>query len=378
MTDKKQIPLFKVLMSEKVDEPLLEVLHSGWIGEGDKVKEFEEKIGNRINNPLCLALSSGTHGLTLALRLIDMQRHTLGKVGPGSVITSSMTCFATNAPVLNNDAEIIWADVKKDMNIDPESVREKIREDTKAILFVHWGGYPADLEKLKKISDEYDIPLIEDAAHSFGSKYKGHPIGDCTYTKYGIFSWQAIKNLNAGEGGMFFTRSELDYQEAKLLRWFGISREGPRRDLRCQEKIYEAGFKYHMNDINATIGLENLKIFDNNLRKTQGNARFYNKELGNVPGLEIVQPETKEKETSSWLYTIHVEDRTGFARKMGENGIAVSQVHSRNDLQPCTEKFKSHLPMLDKIDPLYCCIPVGWWVSKEEREYIVDCIRKGW
>ncbi len=368
------IPLFKVFMSPEVDKPLLEVLHSGWIGEGPKVAEFEEKIANRIDNRLCLALSSGTHGLTLALRLIDIKRQ--GK-GRGSVVSSPMSCFATHAPILDNGAEIIWADIKEDMNIDPDSVRKKIREDTKAIVFVHWGGYPADLEELYKISQEHDIPLVEDAAHSFGSYYKNRPIGDCNFSDYGIFSWQAIKNLTTGDGGMLFLKDSGDYDEAKLLRWFGIDRSGEMRDLRCRENIKQSGYKFHMNDICAVIGLENLKYFDIILKKIRNNAVYYNEHLKNVSGVKLIQ--TNENRNSSyWLFTILVEDRTGFARKMGEYGIAVSQVHARTDLHSCMSQYKSELPNLDYISQRHISIPVGRWVSEEDREFIVSSIKKGW
>lgn len=373
MKKNRNIPLFKVFMDKRIDHELFKVIHSGWVGQGDKVEQFEQLISEKINNDLCLSLSSGTHGLTLALRLIDLKNKKKG----GSVICTPMTCFASNAPVLDNGAEIIWADIKDDMNIDSGSVVEKIREDTKAILFVHWGGYPADLERLRKISVDHNIPLIEDAAHAFGSSYRETPIGDNQYTDYGIFSWQAIKNLSTIDGGMLFVKDKKDYEEAKLLRWFGISRTGPVRDLRCREDIINFGYKFHMNDVNATIGIVNLLSFEDRLKTAQDNARFYGEALRDVSGIKIVQTE-KDRDSSSWLYTIHVEDRTGFARKMGESGIAVSQVHARNDKFSCTKHFETYLPNLEKINPLYCCIPVGYWVTNEDREYIVEAVRTGW
>jgi len=144
---KKNIVLFKVAMSKEVGDPLLEVVYSGWIGQGQKVKDFESILSAKFNNKNCLTLSAGTHGLSLSLKLAG--------VGPGDeVICTPLTCTATNMPVLSRGADIVWADIKKDINIDPDSIRKCITDKTRAILFVHWGGYPADLEEIYTIAKE--------------------------------------------------------------------------------------------------------------------------------------------------------------------------------------------------------------------------------
>lgn len=364
------IPMFKVAMSEYIDADILKVLKSGWIGQGEKIEEYEKELVKKFNNKNVLSLSSGTHGLTLALHMAG--------VGPGtSVICPSLSCSATVAPVVTAGADIIWADTGDDINMIPQSIEESIREDTKAIMVVHWGGFPVDLEPISKIAKDNNLILIEDAAHTFGSTYKDSIIGDCHYSDFCMISTQAIKSLTTVDGGILFTKNIDTYKRGKLLRWFGISRENNLKDMRCVNDIVEAGYKFHLNDVAAVIGLGNIQLAEENVKISQENARYYDEELKNIDGIITPQISTK-KNSSSWLYTILVEDRTSFSNHMGKCGIAVSRVHERLDKYTYTKKFQKDLPNLDNIYDKYIAIPVGWWVNKENREYIVDCIKMGW
>jgi len=366
------IPLFKVAMSEDVSSPLLETIHSGWIGQGAKVKEFEWALSKKFGKyHTCLSLSAGTHGLSLALKLAG--------VGPGDeVITTPLTCTATNMPILNARAKINWADIGLDLNIDYIDVRKQASKETaKAIIVVHWGGYPCDMEEIYSIGKDYNIPIIEDAAHCYGSVYRDSIIGDCAYSDFTMMSFQAIKHLTTVDGGVLFTRSCKDHTRGRLLRWYGIDREGARTDFRCEEDIEEGGDKYHMNDVCATIGLANMSLAEDNVEKTRSNARYYDRELSEVDGIRITQ-NAPDRLSSYWLYTMLVEKRSDFCTMMATKGISVSRVHERNDKHTCFKDFRKELPMLEEVMQKYICIPVGWWVSKEDREYIVKCIKEGW
>ena len=367
---KEQISLFKVAMSENVSSPLLKTVHSGWIGQGPRVTELEEDLSAKFNNKNCLTLSAGTHGLSLALKMIG--------VGPGDeVIATPLTCTATNMPILMRGAHVVWADIKDDINIDPVSIRERITDRTKAILFVHWGGYPADLEEIRNIGKEFGIPIIEDAAHCYGSTYKDSVIGDCKYSDFAMMSFQAIKHLTCVDGGVLFTNSEKTYKRGKLLRWYGIDRETPRDDFRCEEDIVEFGDKWHMNDVNATIGLSNMALADRNVQIARDNAKYYDKMLDGMSGVRVVQ-NSLDRLSSYWLYTILVEDRSDFCHMMGIRGVSVSRVHERNDLHTCMNRFGRELPNLEEVMKQYICIPVGWWVTEEDRYSIVSAIEEGW
>jgi dTDP-4-amino-4,6-dideoxygalactose transaminase len=367
----KQIPMFKVGMSPDVNHDLLSVIHSGWIGQGQKVVEFEKELSLVFSNDKVLSLSSGTHGLSLALRLAG--------VGVGDeVITTPLTCTATNMPILQAGADIVWADVKEDFNIDPESIEDLITEKTKAIIVVHWGGYPCDMKKIYAIVRKHiGLKIIEDCAHAYGSSYLGHPMGDCYYSDYAMFSFQAIKHLTTVDGGALCCKFERDYKRGKLLRWYGIDREGPRSDFRCEDDIAEWGYKFHMNDVCATIGIENMDFAQENVFIAMSNAAFYDKELSGLNGIEITQIET-DRVSSSWLYTMLVENRSDFTHMMGSKGISVSRVHERNDKHTCFAKYQRELPGLESIIDKMICIPVGFWVTQEDRRYIVETIKSGW
>lgn len=360
--------MFRVAMAPYVDEELLKVLHSGWIGQGEGVKKFEYELMKEFDNENVLTLSSGTHGLTLALRLIG--------VGRGDeVITTPLTCTATNMPILQQGAKIVWADVKRDLNIDPKSIKKCITKKTKAIVVVHWGGYPCDMEEIKKVAG--NIPIIEDCAHAYGSTYKNSYVGDCMYSDFAMFSFQAIKHLTSTDGGALCCANEDDYERGKLLRWYGIDRESPRTDFRCEEDIVEWGYKFHMNDVCATIGMSNMAIAKENIRKAMDNARHYENEFIPFDGIEVPQV-ADDRNSSYWLFTMLVENRSDFCHMMGSKGIAVSRVHERNDKHTCFRKFKKDLPGLESIIDKMICIPVGWWVTEADRDYIIESIKEGW
>ncbi len=368
---KKQIPMFKVAMNPELNPDLLKVIHSGWIGQGSAVSKFERELGRRFQNDNVLALSAGTHGLSLALRLSGIK--------PGDeVITTPLTCTATNMPILMHGGVPVWADVGDDLNIDPDSIERLITDKTKAIMVVHWGGYPCNMERIAKLAHTHNLKVIEDCAHAYGSLYKGSIIGDCKYSDYAMMSFQAIKHLTTIDGGALFTKDSEDYDRAKLLRWYGIDRESPRKEMRCEEDITEWGYKYHMNDVCATIGLANMQMVEENLKTTLDNAMYYEEILADVDGVTLTQIDM-QKRSSYWIFTILVEDRTSFAHMMGSNGIAVSRVHERNDKHTCFMPYKSNpLPNLEKIMEKMICIPVGWWVTDEDREYIAEAISGGW
>jgi dTDP-4-amino-4,6-dideoxygalactose transaminase len=308
--------------------------------------------------------------LSLALRLA-------GVIPGDEVITTPLTCTATNMPILMHGADIVWADVGEDFNIHPQSIEENITPKTKAVIVVHWGGYPCDMERIYKLSQDHNFAVIEDCAHCWGSTYKGSTIGDCQYSDYAMFSFQAIKHLTTVDGGALYLKDQNDYDAAKLLRWYGIDRESPRKDMRCEEDILNWGYKYHMNDVCATIGLANYDHANENVRTAMDNGRYYEKELKDVDGIKITQFSTDRK-SSYWLFTVLVEDRTSFANMMGSNGIAVSRVHERNDKHTCFSAFKKDLPALESIINKMICIPVGYWVGPEDLKHVVNSIKGGW
>jgi len=385
----KTISLFKVFMSEDVIEPLNKIILSGFITQGPQVEIFENKLKEYFNNKNVLTLNSATSGLTLALRLLlndDADNEWPGfNQDEDYVLSPALTCFATNASILANNCKIKWIDTDNTTaNVSIEDIRNKLNKNTKILYIVHWGGYPVDLDSLKELQEEhylkygYRFRIIEDCAHAFGATYKGHKLGN--HGNICVFSLQAIKHLTTGDGGLIILPDEKLYERAKLIRWFGIDRDKRnynRKDFRLENDISEWGYKFHMNDINATIGIYNLPHIDKLLEKDRENNQFLHENLKNID--DIILFENKEdRESSCWLFTMRVKRKNDFIEKMKLYGITTSQVHNRNDLNSCVKDFQCELPNITELEKELICIPVGWWLEKDDLDYMIEKIKGGW
>lgn len=350
---------------EEMMPALEEILYSGYIAMGEAVGNFETKFGNYIDNERVLALNSGTAALHIALCLLN--------VGNGDeVISTAMTAEPTNTTIALTGAKVVWADVDvKTGLLDPESVRKKITEKTKAIMLVHYAGMVCNMDEFNKISEEFNVPIIEDTAHALGSKYKGKMVG--SNSRFTCYSFQAIKHLTTVDGGAISFLNDEDMDEAAKLRWFGLYKKVSRLD----NDIKRAGFKYGMNNVNATIGMVQLKHINEVIGRHIENGRYYDSALKNIPGVTLI-PYYENTEPSYWLYTLKVENRDDFCRMLKDAGIEASQLHHRSDTHSVFQQSKCDLPALDQFYSEFVHIPCGWWVSDEDRERIVDLIKRGW
>lgn len=359
------IPLFKVHMPGNVDQPLLDTLHSGYITQGPKVEEFEGRVAEFLSTKNVISVNSGTSALVLALRLAG--------VGAGDeVITTPMTCSATNLPILQAGAIPVFADVDPISGmISPASVKKLVNAKTKAIMCVDWGGLQPNLAALKLIADHDKIKLIQDAAHAFGATYNGQKVG--TIADFTCFSLQAIKHISTGDGGILTTLDPKDVERGKRLRWFGINREGSSGDTRINEDITEWGYKFHMNDIAATIGIAQMDHIEKVLFQHRLNAAYYDKEICDC----VVKPIDQFGGGAYWLYTLLLpaKIRDKFKKAMELEGIQVSQVHRRNDEYTVFKKYATgKLPGLDNFASKMVCIPVHHGVGAEEAAKIATAV----
>ncbi|WP_346238523.1 DegT/DnrJ/EryC1/StrS family aminotransferase [Niabella insulamsoli] len=361
------IPIVKPYLPPPDDlmPALEEILYSGYIAEGEKVYEFEKKFGSYIENPLSISLNSGTAALHIALLLVGIK--------PGDeVISTVLTAEPTNVAIKLAGAKVVWADVQKDTGLlDPESVRSKITSKTKAIMLVHYAGMVCDLDAFNSISKEYNIPIIEDAAHALGARYNEMPIG--SNAPYTIFSLQAIKHMTTVDGGVLALKSQAHYDQARRLRWFGLDKKKPR----LENDITQAGYKYHMNNVNATIGLIQLRYVQSIVQSYIDNGQFFDKSLQEIAGVELMRYNHNTR-PSYWLYTCLVENRTGFIRKLAESGITASELHLRNDRHSLFAESTCSLPIFDEFYKRMVHLPCGWWLSNEDRDKIVQVIKNGW
>lgn len=361
------IPLIKTLIPSKdILMPKLEdVLYSGYIAQGKVVDEFEKAFSVFIGNNHMLSVNSGTSALHIALILAGVK--------PGDeVISTPITAEPTNTVIKQTGAKIVWADIDlKTGNISPDDVEKKITERTKAIMVVDYAGIPVDIDRFQEIEKKYNITVIEDAAHALGAKYNGKLLGN--HFQYTTFSFQAIKHLTTVDGGMVSIKSSDNFEKGKLIRWFGISKGASRleNDIKLQ------GYKYHMNNVNATIGLVQLEGINKIIERYVSNGVFFDSVLNGISGLTLMKYYDKS-EPSYWLYTMRVEHRDDFIRMMTEKGIMVSELHKRNDVHSFFKESRIELPNVDTFACEMIHIPSGWWVGDEEREKIVSAIKSGW
>lgn len=354
------IPLFKVRMSPKAKETLGDVLESGYIGQGPKVDEFENLLQKELN------LSSKPITVNSCTSAIDLALHLIG-VGPGDeVISTPQTCFASQVGAIHRGATIRWADINPITGcIDPTSVSELITPKTKAIIAVNWAGRLCDFKKLKT----YKVPVIEDAAHCWDV----FSANDLERGDYICYSFQAIKFLTCGDGGLLITPEERE-EDARLLRWYGLDRTKG-QSFRCTQDILQAGFKYHMNDISAAVGIENISLAKDSVFKHRKNSKYL---IENLKNEHIQVPEWNE-ECSYWIFSLHVLDnrKQNFMEYMKSHSIETSPVHYRNDSYTCTSKFKEkNLKGVDLFTQTQVCIPNGWWLEKNQLDSIIEVINK--
>jgi dTDP-4-amino-4,6-dideoxy-D-glucose/dTDP-4-amino-2,4-dideoxy-beta-L-xylose transaminase len=377
------IPLFNVAMSQQsaVDR-VAEVLRSGRLEHGPTVTEFEGVLGERIGNPRVLALNSGSSGLHLGIDLATRSPSAQGRHGdePGEVLSTPLTFEGTNWPILANGLRIRWVDVDPDtLNIDLDDLARKISPATRAIVIVHWTGYPVDLHRLRDVLDQAEArfgfrpTVVEDCAQAWGATYRGMPLGN--HGNISMFSFGALKQLTCGSGGLLVLPDDELYQRAKSRRWYGIERRADR--MHGGYDVSEWGYRFYMNDIAAAIGLANVHRADELLERHRDNAAYYDEELSDVPGLERTE-RAQDRQPSFWVYPVKVSDRPSFMRKLADAGIVTSVISRRNDAHSCVDASSTTLPGLDSVSDRVAYIPVGWWLSEDDRAHIAKTIRAGW
>ncbi|MGA2151560.1 MAG: DegT/DnrJ/EryC1/StrS aminotransferase family protein [Geobacteraceae bacterium] len=264
---------------------VVDSLKSGWITTGPKVKRFEEAFKSYVGAPYAVPLSSATAGLHLAVLA-------LGLTPSDEVITTPMTFAATVSMIVRGGGKPVLADIDPDtLNIDTEMIRGKITERTRAIVPVHFAGQPCDMDALFALAKEFNLRVIEDAAHAVGTEYKGKRIG--SFDTLSVFSFHPIKNITTGEGGMVCTCDEALAEEISLMKFHGMSREAWKRYESSGTPNYDImlpGFKYNMMDIQAALGIHQLRKLDAFIARRTEIARFYNAAFADVeevrtPGL---------------------------------------------------------------------------------------------
>lgn len=373
----KTYQLFKVHIPKNTHKLVKKVFDSGFINEGVEVTELTNAIQARFQTNRVILTNSCTSAITLALHLANVGSYS-------DVISTAMTCVATNTPIINLGAHIIWADVDPESGmLTAESIKEKITPVTKAVIVVAWGGIPPELEEIQKLCKKLRISLILDAAHAFDATYQNQPIHN--FADFTCYSFQAIKHFTTGDGGALVCAHENDYVKSKALKWFGLDRDKAKDDKgnwkgqQWDVDIEEAGYKFNMNNVSAAIGLAQLSYIDKNISKHRKNAALYDRLLKKIPGITHSK-RPLNSHPSFWVYTVILDpdtiqiNRDSLLKLLNDRGVHAGVVHVPNDEYTAFKEFKSDLPGVREFSKNQFSLPCGWWLSKNDIENIVSVL----
>jgi len=356
------IPISKPFIGEEEIQAVKEVLESGMLVQGEKVEKFENEFAKYIGCKYGIAISSGTTALQVGLKALGISKG-------DEVITTPFSFIATANSILYVGGKPVFADINPEtFNIDPEKIEEKITNKTKAVLIVHLFGNPCEMDEIMKICKEHDLFLIEDACQAHGAEYKGKKVG--SFGDLSCFSFYATKNMTTGEGGTILTNNEEIAEKAKLLRNHG------------QEKTYEhkiLGFNYRMSDIQAAIGLVQLKKLEEMNKKRMENAKIFNENLSKISWLKIPFIE-KNKKHVFHQYTIKVLNgkRDYVLNKLNERGVGAKVYYPKPiHLQLVYKKlgYNENLPVSEEIAKQVLSLPVHPLLTKNDLNKIINEIK---
>jgi perosamine synthetase len=375
----KMITLFRHHVYQKSIDNVTEVLKSGWTGLGPRVAEFEQAVSQYLNTPYVIALNSGTAAIQIALACL--------KAPKGSyVITTPLTFIATNHCILQAGYYPVFADIEPDTgNIDPKSIERLmtnpfINSRAKAIMVVHFGGMPVDMNAIYDIATKYHLDVIEDSSHAFGAEYQNEKIG-CLHSRFCTFSLHSVKPLAIGDGGLLTTYDPEIDKMARLLRWFGINKNTSERTnnekYSWDYDIVSMGWKNHMNDIQAAIGLGQLQHYEEDRIYRQMLVDKYRKLLANTEQIELLKI-FPDRISANHLFVILVNNRDKLMKYLSEQGIQCGVHYRLNHLYKMYRTYETDNGCQEAIKFFERCIslPLHVELSEDNISFICEKIQE--
>ncbi|MCL4360156.1 DegT/DnrJ/EryC1/StrS family aminotransferase [Patescibacteria group bacterium] len=379
---KKLIPVFYPDYGEEEVRAVSRVLRSGWIGLGPVTEEFEKRFAAYIGAPYAIAVNSATAALHLSVLAAG--------IGPGDeVIVPSLTFASTAHAVLYAGGTPVFADIDAEtLDLSVDALRKKITKKTRAVIPVHYGGYPCDMEAISALADSAGLTVIEDASHACGTVYQGKKIG--SISPFTCFSFHAVKNLATGDGGMITVRDKKLAEILRRLRWVGISKntwerlEDIRGHNRASYKAYgwyyevtDLGYKYHMNDITAALGIVQLSKLEKGNEKRRRLAARYTEAFKNIPEIRCPK-ESPGIVSAKHNYVIRTRERDRLHLYLREKNISTGVHYMPVHLQPYYRKRypKTGLPVTEAVWPELLTLPLFPGLTTREQEYIIRCVRQ--
>lgn len=373
------LPFHQPLIEDEEINAVIETLKSGWLSTGPKVHEFEKSMSEYLNMPHCIAVNSGTAALHLALKAIGLKEH-------DEVIIPTNTFTATGEVITYFNAKPVLIDCgKENFNIDENKIEPKITKNTKAIMPVHFGGNPCEMGIIKNICAKYDLKLIEDAAHALTSKFQGDFIG--TLGDITCFSFYATKNITTGEGGMAVTANPLYAEKIRKLSLHGINVDAWNRYGTKGSWFYEvsdAGYKYNMSDILASIGTIQMKKAEMMLEKRTHIANTYTNKLSNISSINL--PKSNIENRHAWhLYVIQIKpeqlniNREQFIDKLKDYNIGSSvhfiPLHRHPYYQSKFRYSPKEFPNSESIYNRSISLPIYPKMTETDVNYVIQAVK---
>ncbi len=365
----RRIPLAQPWIDEREEELVLEVLRSGRLSLGPTIDRFEELIAERVGAPYAAAVSSGTAGLHLLVRIAG--------IGRGDEVITSPLSFAASANCfLSEEATPVFVDVDpKTWNLDPAAVEAAVTERTKGVVAVDMFGYPCELGPLMEICERHGLELIEDSAEALGAEYRGKPIG--SHGPPAVFGFYPNKQLATGEGGVVVTHSEETYKLLVSLRNQGRSYEGGGWFNHAR-----LGFNYRWTDVQAAIGIAQLEKLDRALELRSAAAARYAQLLADIDGVELAPEDDAEHRRSWFVYVIVLEpgiDRASVMAQLRERGVDVAEyvpcIHLQSYMREQFGFAEGLCPIAEGIASRTMALPFFPEIDAGDQEYVVESLR---
>lgn len=366
------------ISQEEIDE-VTETLKSGWLTTGKKSKQLEENFAKYTGAPYAVTLSSCTAALFLSLVVCDIQ--------PGDeVITTPFTFISTANVITHLGAKPVFVDIQEDtFNIDPDKIESIVTSKTKAIIPVHYSGQPCDMDRILSIAKAHRLHVIEDAAHAMGAEYNGKKIGNLGNLT--CFSMFPTKNITTGEGGLITLDDEGKYQRLLRLRLHGMSKDGWKRYAKegsWYYEVHEAGYKYNLPDINAAIGIAQLKKLDTLNRKRKILVDYYLERITGFKGIKPIKllPNVK----SSWhIFPVWIDrQKAGITRnqlitELYERNIGTSVHFIPAHFQPFYHKRYNYkrgdFPITEKVYEGILSLPLFPDMSSKDVDDVINALK---
>lgn len=368
------IPYGKQTIDQDDIQAVVDVLKSDFLTTGPKIAEFEQTVADYVGAKYAVAISNGTSALHAACFAAG--------IGPGDeVITTPLTFAASANSVLYCGGTPVFADVDpKTYNIDPEDIRRKITDRTKAIIAVHLAGQPCDMDAIHSIAHEYGLIVIEDGAHALGSVYKGKKVG--SLSDMTTFSFHPVKPITTGEGGMIVTDNEEFYKKMALFRSHGITRDDSmmtRNDGPWFYQQFDLGYNYRITDIQCALGCSQMKKLDRFLARRKEIVARYNEAFADCDN--IITPYQLSDTESGWhLYIVQVKncDRRQVFEAMREKGIGVNVHYIPVYMHPYYQEHgyeNVHCANAEEIYSHIISLPLYPGLTSEQQDYVIDTLK---